>query len=689
MEHGSSDEPTVQRNSAVAHLQHQRSLSFDGIKSSGMTWRTRVYSRETFLRYLMLLMLSGLAQISGGVVVIILSPYRNARRYIIFGVLALLKLLSAVAGALDMLFNFVEARPDAHRIVAGVFGIKPDSRIGRLIEGRGAYVPFGPTKLLSELFYGFPPGSFMVSYNWDHPDLPRRIAQDLLPERPPAHPNKCWIDVEQLIPGTQIEEACAQAVKAAKLVLVFRTPQYMKSRNCLLELRTLMARNDAHKCSLVYEYDDLPPPDPQSDPSAEAEAPPDTSGLPRVKRPTTDAPYTAANLLEDLIESGAIRRLLQTRSPRINAQWLATASSLCEMPSYARSLIRFAHVVLAPIVLSAALYVMMVYVASDELDIFSLERNLVANLKGECDSGNSTGSSVSTSFGSLSARAPQAVLYSLIYSAMLEVLLVCWAAAALPLTQRPLRSKLRGMPDAGLLLLVLRRLKILREPVRVLNLSGDDHIRAALATLAEHSVIELVTELRPEELLLVVLDLDLHATVPPSLALRMQAADAAPVKFVAWSVKLEIEKLKQSEWVKGACIYSKKVEHLHRLVTVDQTIVAEPEQPAEMLEAVLCRILALSLSAEDPGAKECVLTAGGAFQVQPKELSNKMLDYKRQASMKGPTLLKKWTSRFMGQGSSSRTVLTTPMGNEAGLPPRPVSQGAQPEQSTMESVVVT
>mgnify|MGYP002047994487 CR=1 FL=1 len=33
-----------------------------------------------------------------------------------------------------------------------------------------------------------------------------------------------------------------------------------------------------------------------------------------------------------------------------------------------------------------------------------------------------------------------------------------WAAAALPLTQRPLRSRLLGMPDAGLLLLLGPRL---------------------------------------------------------------------------------------------------------------------------------------------------------------------------------------------------------------------------------------
>ena len=89
---------------------------------------------------------------------------------------------------------------DRLRTTAGKF-LKSEAVVSRRVLGRGAYIPKTADQVLSEFFYGFPQGTFMVSYNWTHPELPRRVARDLLPERPPVHPNKCWLDLEQLVPG--------------------------------------------------------------------------------------------------------------------------------------------------------------------------------------------------------------------------------------------------------------------------------------------------------------------------------------------------------------------------------------------------------------------------------------------------------------------------------------------------------
>jgi hypothetical protein len=52
---------------------------------------------------------------------------------------------------------------------------------------------------------------------------------------------KCWLDTEQLIPGTLITPACEAAVAHARCVLVFRTSEYMASKNCLAELKKVGA----------------------------------------------------------------------------------------------------------------------------------------------------------------------------------------------------------------------------------------------------------------------------------------------------------------------------------------------------------------------------------------------------------------------------------------------------------------
>lgn len=296
-----------------------------------VTCRARVaawYTRVAFLRYLVLHVVSGLAQILAGIVTIILSPWRPFWIYAVFGVLCVVKIMFAIMTSLDMLVNLVEERPDAQRIMSAITG---DSRLGRYFQrfaqGRGSYVPMSDSEMLSNFFFGFPTGTFMVSYSWEHPELPRRMARSLLPEVAPRQPNKCWLDVEQLIPGTIITQACAAAVTAARFVFVFREQAYMQSKNCMTELRALLAKPDGKRRAIVFEYSDLPSPD-----VVPVDAPPSVvpldeherrklEQLPVVRRVSThrEQQYETADLLGDLVSSGALRELLRERSPRINA----------------------------------------------------------------------------------------------------------------------------------------------------------------------------------------------------------------------------------------------------------------------------------------------------------------------------------------------------------------------------------
>ena len=139
---------------------------------------------------------------------------------------------------------------------------------------------------------------------------------------------------------------------------------------------------------------------------------------------------------------------------------------------------------------------------------------------------------------------------------------------------------------------------------------------------------------------------------------RLQAAQSAPVSFVAWSVQLGHERLRECESWRD---------------TVDGTIVAKPEQPAKMLEATLCRILSLALSAEGRDTQPCVLTAGGEFRVQPKELTGET--HKREAS-KSPAV-KKWAPSFCGGDASTKP-------DSGDRPPAPALV-AHPEQDEFDA----
>jgi len=324
--------------------------------------------------------------------------------------------------------------------------------------------------------------------------------------------------------------------------------------------------------------------------------------------------YDSSDLLSDLIRHGALANMFAYRSPRINAQWLATASALCEPRSCAGALGRFAHVVVVPVLLAMLYYFCAVFIASGSFAVGGLQSSLEANFIDDCPVGEASSPNASAiAVESTTSRTPQMIMAILSLGLLLEAALVAWVLLALPLIQRPRRSALQGLPDAGLLLLVLYKMGVLKQPVPVLDLSFDDAFTSGMELLQQHGVVRLVGH-RPKadsagahELtealaangapLLVFLDMDSCDAPPAGFS-----ASGRKVQYVAWSVEQGFGKLESSSWSE-----------------VGSTLVAKPERASQMLEAALCRILATSLSSDD--GVETELIAGGSFEVDFNTLS--------------------------------------------------------------------
>lgn len=104
--------------------------------------------------------------------------------------------------------------------------------------------PRSPAELLRVLFQGHPEGLFMASYQWnDHPTLTQaqmkqpenQKFQGLLPRKIAVMMPHSWLDIENLIPGTQIKPTCNMAAKNARFTFGFISEDYFKSANCGVE----------------------------------------------------------------------------------------------------------------------------------------------------------------------------------------------------------------------------------------------------------------------------------------------------------------------------------------------------------------------------------------------------------------------------------------------------------------------
>jgi hypothetical protein len=96
------------------------------------------------------------------------------------------------------------------------------------------------------LFGKFPSHSFMISYNWVDPELPRSLAT-LFPA------DVCWLDVNKLMPGTEITDACRAAASGASARFVFLTRQYLASVNCQSEFEAMRLEPER---VMVFAYDE-------------------------------------------------------------------------------------------------------------------------------------------------------------------------------------------------------------------------------------------------------------------------------------------------------------------------------------------------------------------------------------------------------------------------------------------------
>ena len=96
---------------------------------------------------------------------------------------------------------------------------------------RGNFLAKKPRTVLRAMVKGLRRGTFMVSYSWTGETLlaARSVANLFLEGR-------CWVDVQNILPGASIEDICTTAAAKADVGFVFITPEYLASRNCCLEL---------------------------------------------------------------------------------------------------------------------------------------------------------------------------------------------------------------------------------------------------------------------------------------------------------------------------------------------------------------------------------------------------------------------------------------------------------------------
>lgn len=577
----------------------------------------RVTSRSRLLVIVMLQVTASFIWHTAAVVIACIAPARSAAYYAAWAVLGAFKLAGTAFGLLDFNCNVVEYRRSAQVLyseLVGLLGRRHDNP-GRFLaalrpSGRGAYIPKSPARLMADFFAGWPTGTFMVSYCWAADvELPRRVAIHMLPEVPPAIPNKCWLDVENLLPGSASVPEMVKAVRHARFRFVFLSAAYLKSANCLEELNALR-HEPGRSLFLVYQHC-------RADGTSLAPPAKVVEELVREGHlvhllPSELHDFTrwgAADLLYQLNQKGVLHMMFREVSPRINAQWLATAVKLCEpnRSHLARALLRFAHCIFLPIVSDALLYLWMLGMASNAAgaDAFG---SLHASLR-------LLGSSAAGLGPENTATALNIIVALALAFDMLYVLSV---TLALPLVYKASDPALREMPDAGLLLLVLRKLDIGVGGVHVCNVAdpscdGGGGIARVLRTLQAQDVISLVTpdDVMGTDHVLFIIDLDAYGLErePPRVILsQVEDAKRGLEHCCCWSVAKGFEAIagKEASW--GAL--------------VQHTIVGCPEESDLMVEAILCKLLSLVLAnPEDPAAPPTKLVPGGTFRVDSRRLA--------------------------------------------------------------------
>jgi hypothetical protein len=143
-----------QRKKRQELLDHHKRKSLLGLINNASMLR-----RSRMLRVLGLQVLAAFVLLQIGFVCILISPWRKNWVYAVYAVLAFLKVSLTVVSMLDVLFNAIEDKPNALRVVRmmrAVLGIHTDAEklpawIERYVRGRGAFIPMPPEQLLSEV----------------------------------------------------------------------------------------------------------------------------------------------------------------------------------------------------------------------------------------------------------------------------------------------------------------------------------------------------------------------------------------------------------------------------------------------------------------------------------------------------------------------------------------------------------
>jgi hypothetical protein len=121
-----------------------------------------------------------------------------------------------------------------------------------------------------------------------------------------------WLDIENLIPGTQIKPACNNAAKNARFTFGFISADYFKSANCGVEWTEIERRPG--EC-ILFAYPSTPPE------RLEALA---GQGHKIFKIPDVFDNMSPEWIFEHMISSRQANFLFATKTPPINESWLST-----------------------------------------------------------------------------------------------------------------------------------------------------------------------------------------------------------------------------------------------------------------------------------------------------------------------------------------------------------------------------
>jgi len=500
-------------------------------------------------------------------------------------------------------------------------------------------------------------------------------------------------------------------VTNARFRLVFLSQQYLRSRNCLKELAALRGQ-PGRTLFLIYQPHHLsrageslaPPPDVVAQLEAEGHL---TYQLPPKLRH-----FSSADLLQGLIDArmgdeGALAHLFKQHSPRLNAQWLATASALCEKSSPVAVFIRFGPILLLPLLCDSLLYLWMLYMVHDASSGF----HFGDFFGGVSDQGPPPPEGLRRQRGSTT---PEFIMALKHMAAVLDTIFVLGMALSLPLVQRPLRSRVRRVPDAGLLLLVLRKMKVVDgKLVRVFNVADPacedqkSRLSHVLLTLHDLGAIELThaTELRGASELapssgaddqasgedgqaasvgateaetpqlraagvVMVVDLD-HVGAPPEHLRDCFSASGLP-HCICWSVSKGFEAISGASPTDIGSMWKPLVQH---------TIVGQPRSSDQMVESVLCEVIRVELSQSKEWGGEVQptkLISGGPFEVDIRDLAPPEAD--ELAADPGSSHAMDYHGMMHNSGSSTTTTTRPWIGMGCfGRKPRTQTHPAPPE----------